>query len=957
MLKYLFLCFFIVSAFAQKLSLDERRQKILRIVDEELAEVSRLSRTQDMRNPDTILRLSELNLEKARLYREAENERYLAIAPEKRSQVNKASYFQQSSKLFESANKYAEYVVKKFPTYKSLNEVYYILAYNNKELGNHDVAQKYYRLATNKSGGDNKISYKSRLALAEYYYNDHKYKEAIPLYESALSHMEQEKWWTKDAFNLAWCYYRTRNYNKAIDLMLEIHEKSTGNKYIDMTSQVQRDIGVFYVDARRMDDAIRFYERLGLNYTEQFVKIANLIISQGRFAQAEALLEQAAKNEQDRGRKIEIYLAQLQLFDKYNKIKQHLDVCRELVKLHKESPLDEDSFKALSYQVNKKAAELQKATASEIYANVPKVKRQKSVQAIAYFDLSAQLDPGEKAEKLFYQAETAYAATTFGRALSFYVKAFDAAVAKKEKKLIVQCLDGMLAALAQPGLNAKTANQYYIPVYGRYLTVDTKSERANSIFVKLFNAQFDKHDIPAAEGTMEKFAQNFPSDYKTQEGMLAKVMEYYRKKKDYTKIKSYVNDINAGKYKVSTKYANALRSLMTKIQIEGVQQSLEKGDKAAALKGYHQIYSSSESTPKARVNAAYNLSALYFEAGDTTKSYQWGVVAAKDMEAEDVNKFADSFLSISAGLFLKQHFAQSADLSYRVLAKLCKQSSANKIVAYKNSVFISLANGDIDKALEIRNFGKSCGIAENVITDISLEVLKDLAKEHRWEAYEKLLAELDHNPANHKELIRPMEELRLQFVSVGNHQEAQELSNKQQRYFAEARKKKLEIPVDALDLMAERMLVSVHEKQHRLNEIQLRFPEAEFNAGVKAKLQILDKLTTDVNQIQSLGSGKGIVEAYKIAIECYENFGESLKAFAPEGKSPEYLASFQKAMSEVYNPILANARKQRGEVKKLIVDNKILSPSNYAVLYGSLESFKRYIPAKEAVLMDREGRK
>jgi hypothetical protein len=202
-----------------------------------------------------------------------------------------------------------------------------------------------------------------------------------------------------------------------------------------------------------------------------------------------------------------------------------------------------------------------------------------------------------------------------------------------------------------------------------------------------------------------------------------------------------------------------------------------------------------------------------------------------------------------------------------------------------------------------------------------------------------------------------MEELRLQFVSVGNHQEAQELSNKQQRYFAEARKKKLEIPVDALDLMAERMLVSVHEKQHRLNEIQLRFPEAEFNAGVKAKLQILDKLTTDVNQIQSLGSGKGIVEAYKIAIECYENFGESLKAFAPEGKSPEYLASFQKAMSEVYNPILANARKQRGEVKKLIVDNKILSPSNYAVLYGSLESFKRYIPAKEAVLMDREGRK
>lgn len=134
-------------------------------------------------------------------------------------------------------------------------------------------------------------------------------------------------------------------------------------------------------------------------------------------------------------------------------------------------------------------------------------------------------------------------------------------------------------------------------------------------------------------------------------------------------------------------------------------------------------------------------------------------------------------------------------------------------------------------------------------------------------------------------------------------------------------------------------------------------PENEFNSAVKLKLQILDQMTGDVNNIQKIGSGKGIVEAYKYAIEAYESFGNELKAFTPEGKGPEYVDSFKKAMATVHGPILTNARKQRSEIKKLIVDNKILSLSNYSVLYSELESFKRFITEKETVLMERGGQR
>lgn len=944
------------AVLAQKLSMDQRRRGILGIIEEELSEVSRLARQQNYGSPDTLLRMSELNLEKARLWRETENEKYLSIPPEERRNTKKSSFFANSTKFYQAANSSASVVIKKFPKYKNIGEVYYILAFNMKELGNHKEAKKYFSLTTKNVSSNSEIAAKSKLSLADYYYNDHEYSKAVPLYETSINKVD-ERWWTKDSFNLAWAYYRTRKYDQAISMMKEVHRRSADEKYIDMRAMVERDIGVFYVDAGRMKDAVSFYEGLGLNYTEQFVKIASAITSQGRFSQSESLLDQAAKFEKDRERKIEILLAQLDLFDKYNKISNHLKTCQELVAFHQQDPINGDQYKKLVFHVDRKAAQLQKATASKLYENVPKSKSQKSNDAIKYFELSSILSPGQKSEKVFFQAETAYAANNYSKALGFYLNSFDGAKDKGDKKVMTQSLEGMLSSLGQKGLSSKVADKYYVPVYSRYLSVDSNSSRANTIFVKLFNTQFGSGQISDAEATMKKFADNFPSDFKTQEGMLAKIMEHYRKKKDYGKVKGYVAAINSGDFKVSKKYADALRSLMTKIQIEGVQQSLDKGDKAIALKGYHQIYESSESTIQAKTNASYNLAALYFEAGDIPTSYKWSTIAVREMSVSDVNKFADSYLSIAAGMFLKQYFEPSADLSHRVLAKLCKQNSSNKPIAYKNSVFIALANSDLDKALEIRDFGKNCLVPDKNIAEVSIELLKELSKEKRWEAYEKIVEELELNAKNYPILIKPLEDLRIQFSQMNDKQAADGVESKQWKYYKQSKQQQLDIPVEGLDIIAGKMLKGIQAKKDRIEQIQLAFPESNFNNAVKSKLQLLDGLTAEVNEVQKVGSGIGIVDAYNLVINAYENFGNALKEFSPEGKGPEYVASFKKAMSDVYAPILSNAAKQRSEIKKLIIKNKILAASNFDVLSTPPENYKRYITLKDSVLMDRGGRR
>ena len=58
MLKTSFLFFILIqTAFAQKLTMDNRRKQIIAIVDDELQEVSRLAKQEDFRSPDHLLRI------------------------------------------------------------------------------------------------------------------------------------------------------------------------------------------------------------------------------------------------------------------------------------------------------------------------------------------------------------------------------------------------------------------------------------------------------------------------------------------------------------------------------------------------------------------------------------------------------------------------------------------------------------------------------------------------------------------------------------------------------------------------------------------------------------------------------------------------------------------------------------------------------------------------------------
>ena len=88
------------------------------------------------------------------------------------------------------------------------------MGFNAKEFRKHKKAKKLFEKSY-RSARSGQAKEKSALALAEIYYNEKRFSKAINYYQVALKN-ENSKWWTKDAHNLAWCFFREKQTSRAI---------------------------------------------------------------------------------------------------------------------------------------------------------------------------------------------------------------------------------------------------------------------------------------------------------------------------------------------------------------------------------------------------------------------------------------------------------------------------------------------------------------------------------------------------------------------------------------------------------------------------------------------------------------------------------------------------------------------------------------------------------------------
>lgn len=952
-LGFLFSLAVVDKAFAD---VEQRRAELLRVLDEELREVTRLNKQIGAQRPDLMLRMAQVLLEKGRILKDLENQKYLEIKDVDRNKVDKDEAFKESRRYFDQAQKTVLVLLKNFPRFDEKADAYYVLAYNAKEIKQEEQSVKYFQKALETSRSGSVVADKSRIALAEIYFNKGSFDKSMSLYEAALK-TKRDKWWTKDAFNLSWSYFKMGKYDKAINTMTESYELSKNNKFIDMSRSIERDLAFFYTEAGRSDEAIAFYKKNGKSVSEVMLKVGRYLKTQGKFAAAEKTLSEGAQFKQNEKEETEFNIELLSLYEKFGRDQKHLEVCRALSLQFSKGTLNVDQVELLKYNVQKMSALIQQQLVNKTYNHQGDIRDKKAEAANEYFMINALLDPTKSQVDYFHAGETYFAVGKFDKAIPLYAESIKRSQKNADKKTEGFASNALMVSLGK-GVKKSTAEEYLVPAYEGYLSANPKGDKSNIVYQRLFSSLMEKKKVVDAEKVLLNYKNSFPGENETQEKMLAQVMDHHKDAGDKASLANWVKKIEANEFKVSPEYAKKVKTLVLGMQFEKVEQASLKGDKKGALRGYLQIYKSPETNIEAKKTAAYNIAVLFYETGDYKQMHAWANRSAAMMTPIDLIKFEKDYIVFSTDLFQRRQFAESANLSEKLFDKLCLSESKNKRIFFKNANVIYLAERQFDKSKNLIGKASKCGLGNESILPAYLDYLNELAASSKWSSFNDVIKQLEASKEMWPQLIYPSSLLANELEIIGRVDDAKKIRSRMMYYYENSKKQKMNIPLEALDAISLVRLSALEDQLKKLNNSKLTFPETVYNKTLKSKFAQLDRITTEAVSIGEMGSGIGIVKAYRYLVGGHESLRDELINFTPDGKSPEYIASFKKSMAQLAVPLEKQARDFRETAIKKIEKENILSTDNGWFLVKNEYSFiPEYSSFAGPALMDKAGAK
>ena len=155
----------------------------------------------------------------------------------------------------------AEQILKLNVEHAKLDQVYYFLAYNYGEL--HDTVKSFsYYKKLSEEFPESPFASEGIRALADEAFQKGDYNEAQIQYEKALKHSKDRSQEARIYHKLAWCYYRSKRTNDAVNSMKRAISiaKEGGEKLLAIREEGLRDLAIYYAETSRVDEAIEYFK-------------------------------------------------------------------------------------------------------------------------------------------------------------------------------------------------------------------------------------------------------------------------------------------------------------------------------------------------------------------------------------------------------------------------------------------------------------------------------------------------------------------------------------------------------------------------------------------------------------------------------------------------------------------------------------------------------------------------
>lgn len=918
-----------------------RKERLDEILDKEFKVLKKVNEIRKGRDPKILYRLLELYSEKIKLVKEQENTAFLKSGSTK----DPKTAFVESKKLYLEALELGKLLLKRFPRYSGKADIYYALALNSRDFESGRITETYLHKAIKfgKTYKKSALLHNAYASLADFYYNEKKFKWAIPYYRRVIKN-ENDDWNTKYTFNLSWCYLKAKKHNKAIDTMKSAFFKSKNPKFINISDQVLSHIGLFYALGKRVNDGIQFY----ISHTDvpvpYLIKMANLLKQRGLFNLANSTLNQALALSTTNELRLDVFDAKMGLFAESKDIEKHFKASQNyfrLVQKAEEKYLNDLRKEDMTIRLTNFVSFIQKGFTNKTLRLSKTMEKKFSQIVIKYFEMLSFFDVINSSKYNYYIAETHYSVGSKINALEVYQRSFNLAVEeKKELEVKIKTLNSMLAILAEidprTKLGKETNSKFLIWTYEAYIITEPTSKTSQGIFPKLFAAYFQEENLNKAKDVVYQYQKVFPTDIELQKELFTQILDNKIQNNNPEELNSWIKEAANSPLAFSKDYLSKAEQSLGKLLFDQNRSLVKKGKTPEAFKGYEDLFNKENYPINVRFNSGFNLAKLYLKRVDPLNAKEWyektlSLYTSSTQKTEKVveangNKLTEKnreslvplAAKISEQMFMTGAHKDGKKHAAKELVRICKYENkfkAEKSLNFQYALQLSLASGNLETAKRILSLADKCEISSSdrafYLESIYEESLREneidefityVSKNNLEFSFDRILSR-SYNLFLRSQVSRSdLEEL------VNNHNGifSENLKGSIQNYF-EVQKIAESIELKELNLSNFRSKNYVEENEGKTTFLVEKFG-TEFNSALQNRIKTAQGFIEMLSPIVKAGYAESGVRAYEIMEQIYRELAGSIENVEIDQAPKEFKQSFFASMNGLRKQFLAKAR-------------------------------------------------
>ena len=495
-----------------------------------------IQKIRSIRNKDAslLLRLFELYGEKFALLTQKENEFRLSFLEDKvpKNKLDKINRIQKTTL------KNIDYLANALKRSTRDKQVQAKISYYRALSYQLDKNYKTYfkeMLRASKLNRDPKLGQLINTKLADYYYNNKKYSNAVKYYIKVIND-KNDRWLTKHFYNLGWSLFKLGKTDEGLKMLRQTVKLSRDKKYFDLGEQLIDSVLLFYANAHKIEEGIDYIESQRLSNFDRLLKFLHYAFEYSDKKKAPIILDHI------KSKKLSLE-QQYEFLDKvilvYRTLKFRKKLQNELTRFANDTKTakhDNDSEKRVELvsSLMSYTGYLQELLKSKNMISEA-VKSTYSNYIVVNFNLLRQIDPSNSLQYRYFQGETFFNLEKHKIAIDYYIRGIREYknTNKSEKESLAKIYDALFKSFEI--LNIASGKKL-IYVYRSYLKHYPKTTLANDIHSKLIAYYIKRKEASKGLSQLIRYNKMFPHERKKQVSLYNALVAVLFTQKDFDSI-------------------------------------------------------------------------------------------------------------------------------------------------------------------------------------------------------------------------------------------------------------------------------------------------------------------------------------------------------------------------------------------------------------------------------------